>query len=279
MSADWFVQGALTRIGDIFDRLTGRGWKPASSLATSQLIEKMKSMLDTEARTNGGERRYVPHNIGLRMQWDKFSTDSEKSIEKLRNEFLTAAVDHINDRHYYTYAPLSVEIKPDYFTSGVKLLVSFEKFSEDEAEAAINVSDAAATDDAAAETAADSEKPVAVTAGFELNATPQTRRLSFAPGERVSVGRTKENGLAIDDISISKYHATMMLNAERRLVVADTGSTNGTFVNGKRISYGKAIELGEGDKLKFGAINVSFEIAPVEPADELEPEPASVSDE
>lgn len=267
MSADWFVQGALTRIGDIFDRLTGRGWKPSSSLATSQLIEKMKELLDAEARTNGGQRKFVPHNIGLRMQWDKFSTDSEEALEKLRHEFLTAAVDHINDRHYYTKAPLNVEIRPDYFTSGVKLLVSFEKFSEDEAETAINVSAATDGDEPALddEGTAVASATVDAVATFSVNGQELTRRLRFARGTRVSVGRTKENDLAIDDISISKFHATLMMNADRRLVVADTGSTNGTFINGERISYGKAIELGEGDRIKFGAIGVRFDIAADEP--------------
>lgn len=120
VSPDWFVQGILTRIGDTFDRLTGRGWKPSSTLATSELIERMKRLLDAEAKEGPENRIYVPHNIKLKMQWDKFSTDTNDGLAKLESEFLIAAVDHINDRHYYTYAPLSIEVKPDYFTSGVK---------------------------------------------------------------------------------------------------------------------------------------------------------------
>jgi pSer/pThr/pTyr-binding forkhead associated (FHA) protein len=42
-------------------------------------------------------------------------------------------------------------------------------------------------------------------------------------GQRLSVGRTKENGLAIDDPSISKYHASLMLDPQGILHVADTG--------------------------------------------------------
>ena len=49
-SIDWLVKGTLTKIGDVFDRLTGRGWKPSSSLATSGLIERMKSLMDAEIR-------------------------------------------------------------------------------------------------------------------------------------------------------------------------------------------------------------------------------------
>jgi hypothetical protein len=35
ISADWLVRGVLTKIGDIVDRLTGRRYKPSSSLATA----------------------------------------------------------------------------------------------------------------------------------------------------------------------------------------------------------------------------------------------------
>ncbi|MGH9948552.1 MAG: hypothetical protein ACRD6X_15345, partial [Pyrinomonadaceae bacterium] len=135
---DWLVGGVLTKIGDIFDRLTGRGYKPSSTLATSELIERMKFLLDSEAENKDG-RKFVPHNIKLKMQWDKFSTDSEDSLRALENEFLTAAVDHVNDKRYYTHAPFHVEAKPDYFTQGVKLFVSFDTFSDDDEDAAISV--------------------------------------------------------------------------------------------------------------------------------------------
>ena len=97
-SVDWLVKGSLTKIGDILDRLTGRGWKPSSTLATSELIERMKSMMDSEVRENGDKRKYVPHNIKLKMQWDKFSTDSADALKKLENEFLIAAVDLCRER-------------------------------------------------------------------------------------------------------------------------------------------------------------------------------------
>ena len=257
-SADWLVQGVLTKIGDAFDRFTGRGWKPSSSLATSEVIERLKKLMDAEVRENGDHRKYVPHNIKLKMQWDKFSTDSETGLDKLRDEMLTAAVDHINDRRYYTYAPLSLEVKPDYFTSGVKLLVSFDKF-EDEREAEINVSiPGMKTADILPEKAATANERVV--ARFTASGKTTERTLLLEEGKRLSIGRTKENDLPVDDSSVSKFHASLMLNIEGRLVVADTGSTNGTFVNDERIAYGKAVTLEPSDKIRFGAIDVTLEI-------------------
>ena len=139
ISPDWLVRGVLTKIGDIFDRLTGRRWKPSSSLATSELVERLKALLDAEAENTEGRGFFVPHNVQLKMQWDKFSADSDESLRKLENELLIAAVDHINDRRYYTYQPFSIEVKPDYFTTGVKLFVSFEKIVDEDDASAINV--------------------------------------------------------------------------------------------------------------------------------------------
>ena len=42
-------------------------------------------------------------------------------------------------------------------------------------------------------------------------------------------------------------------------MLADTGSTNGTFVNGERIAYGRAFVIKPGDKLKFGTVEVALE--------------------
>ena len=54
-----------------------------------------------------------------------------KRLKKLENELLIAAVDHINDKRYHTFAPMKLEIKADYFTEGVKLSASFDKFGEE----------------------------------------------------------------------------------------------------------------------------------------------------
>jgi pSer/pThr/pTyr-binding forkhead associated (FHA) protein len=63
----------------------------------------------------------------------------------------------------------------------------------------------------------------------------------------------------IDDKSVSKIHAALAADAAGELTVADTGSTNGTFINDQRISYGKATRLVDGDRVKFGMVEVVFE--------------------
>ncbi|MEP7149912.1 MAG: FHA domain-containing protein, partial [Acidobacteriota bacterium] len=245
ITPDWLVQGALTRVGDMLDKLTGRSWKPAGSLATSGLIERLKMLLDSEIKKDSDGRSFVPHNIKLKMQWDKFSTDSDDGLRKLENELLTAAVDHIGDNRYYTYAPLSIEAKADYFTEGVKLFVGFDKFDKEGGERELNVTIPAANvshlipGGASVATGTLSTTPAAEAAAtppiqegslvvrFNSGAGVIERRFEIEEGRRLSVGRNKDNDIAVDHTSVSKMHASLLLNSGGKLVIADTGSTNG----------------------------------------------------
>ncbi len=262
LSPDWFVRGVLTKLGETFDRFTGRNWQPSSSLATSELIEKLKILLDAEVQDLGAKGKFVPHHIQLLMQWDKFSIDAEDALKKLEYELLTAAIDHINDQRYHTYAPLRLEIKNDYFTEGVKFLASFGNFAGgDGREAAVNVTVPDLKNiilNPVEEKISEPEKEI-FTTEFSVNNQPRKTKLAFSEKERKSVGRTKENDLIIDDASISKIHAALILNSDRQLMVADTGSTNGTFINGERIAYGRAFVIKDGDKLRFGTVEVALE--------------------
>jgi pSer/pThr/pTyr-binding forkhead associated (FHA) protein len=64
----------------------------------------------------------------------------------------------------------------------------------------------------------------------------------------VSIGRSPDNGLVIDNPSVSNYHARVF-NEEGRLMLEDFGSLNGTFVNGQRV---KMVMLKPGDSVVVG---------------------------
>ena len=285
ITPDWFVQGALVRIGDMFDKLTGRSWKPASSLATSGLIERMKTLLTSEIRKDEEGRNFVPHNITLKMQWDRFSTDAEESLKKLENELLTAAVDFISDNRYYTYAPLKLEVKPDYFTEGVKLFVSYDNFDEERGERELNVTVPAMNvrdlippgveTDMSKLSSAPAKPTGQLVVKYDLGSGGAEKQFELVAGRRLSIGRTKANDIALDHTSVSKMHASLMLNSEGKLVIADTGSTNGTYLNDERIAYGKAIEIFNGDRVKFGVIDVRLEFVPHVSAPEVADEVSS----
>jgi hypothetical protein len=260
-SADWLFRGVLTRLGEEFDRLAGRGSTSPSSLATSGLIERLKPLLEQEKVFVEGKGFVVPHSIKLKMQWDKFSANGETSLDGLSESLAIAAVDHINDSLYYTYAPVKVEINTDYFTEGVKLSASFEEFAEKALDAEHNVTmpnivipPLSVTDEEEVQ-----ESRIVISAVFHLNGSERKKQLFLEPGQSISVGRTGSNQLIIDDVSVSKVHASLVSNANGSLSVADTGSTNGTLVDGERIPYGKSVAIGGNSVVTFGTVEVQFE--------------------
>lgn len=76
------------------------------------------------------------------------------------------------------------------------------------------------------------------------------RELPLAEG-RTQIGSADENDLVIADSTVSRRHAEIWRRLTRYRV-KDLGSTNGTFVNGRRITAGA--QLNSGDELRFGKV-------------------------
>jgi hypothetical protein len=71
----------------------------------------------------------------------------------------------------------------------------------------------------------------------------------------VSIGRAQECAVSIADEFASNLHSKIY-RAEGRYYVEDLGSTNGTYVNGRRIHY--PTELRNGDRFKIGRTVMEF---------------------
>ena len=98
-----------------------------------------------------------------------------------------------------------------------------------------------------------------VVARYTLNGIQKESKIRIPGDGRISVGRTGESSLVLDDASVSKMHASIVAGDSNQIFVADTGSTNGTFINGQRLAYGTSVECGPNDRLKFGTVDVSIE--------------------
>lgn len=94
---------------------------------------------------------------------------------------------------------------------------------------------------------------------------------TFALATATTVGRAPDSGLRLDESGISRAHARLLLT-EEGVQIEDLGSTNGTFLNGKRVLHGIARvgdEVGF-DTLRFRLMSTGYgEDMPA--ADEIPP--------
>ncbi len=74
--------------------------------------------------------------------------------------------------------------------------------------------------------------------------------------EHNTIGRDPQNRIRFADPSVSKEHAVISIDRNRECTIQDLASTNGTFVNGKRIS--DPTTLHDGDSIKLGSICSRF---------------------
>lgn len=68
-----------------------------------------------------------------------------------------------------------------------------------------------------------------------------------------SVGRSKDNDIVIDYRGVSSHHAR--INCEDNYYITDLRSTNGTYVNGKKILHHKLID---GDTIAIAGFPIVF---------------------
>lgn len=119
---------------------------------------------------------------------------------------------------------------------------------------------------AAAQTASDPGRPAAATRLLTLTQGPHTvllpayavemewrgqrTRQALPPGDNL-VGRTPEAEVVLpaEDDAVSRRHARLLHRGDR-LILEDLGSTNGTRVNGQRITG--PVEVGPGDEIMIG---------------------------
>ena len=98
-----------------------------------------------------------------------------------------------------------------------------------------------------------------VAAAQPRQAAPQKGRLRvvqpqegepFDVGDEVTIGRAPGCGISLPDNAVSQLHARLF-RRDGKLYVEDLGSTNGTWVNGGRVSGPQALR--RGDRVQVGA--------------------------
>src|SRR3954468_19645532 len=92
-----------------------------------------------------------------------------------------------------------------------------------------------------------------------------TQRLDFE-SEEITIGRIDENDICLPKGNISKKHTKIVVK-DGKVIVLDLKSTNGTYVNGKKLAGPQVISAT--DKVYIGDFILNVE--PPDSADDLPP--------
>ncbi len=256
--AERLLRRVLDRVGAVVDRSLGRTVEPQSGFTTTRLIERMNRLIDERVRNDPQRGRIAPHLMKLKIEWGTHSEAPPESVRELENEVLAAAIDHINDQRLRTLAPVEVETLVDIFTTGIAVDPTYGEFEEE-----------LKREDEERRRKEAGELPIPqahlkpqdkqVAARITIAGESEEVVLAFRPGgRRINVGRASDSDLSLGHGSVSKIHAALQMNREGTLLVTDTGSTNGTFINGRRLAYGEARTIEDGDVVAFGDVEVRF---------------------
>lgn len=252
------IRRMLEGVGEVVDRRLGRAVDMKSGVTTAMLIAQARKAINSNLRDEGRKGKIAPHALKLKIEYTTFSDTSPAVIEDVEHEILAAAIDHVNDNRFRTLAPLEIVTEADIFSEGMSVTASFGTFADELARA----DEAKRLGGAAPASKLNVQPPKTerhVIARASLPGGPVQFELIFqVGGRRVSVGRGKDNELRLQDDSVSKVHSALVMNAAGELMVADTGSTNGTFVNGNRLAYGTSQKIENTDVVRFGFIEVRF---------------------
>src|SRR5437667_2281308 len=105
---------------------------------------------------------------------------------------------------------------------------------------------------------------MAITAHLEIEAGAERQRFELPEAAtEIVIGRSADCQWIIPSGAVSRRHAVLRRRGDE-LVVEDLGSSNGTLVNGERLSGPRTLR--DQDKLQLGAVEIRVVIPEPEPA-------------
>jgi hypothetical protein len=107
---------------------------------------------------------------------------------------------------------------------------------------------------------------------LHLGSGPRANEQLDVTGERWVVGRDPGADLQLEDEEVSREHAALRVLPDGRLAIEDLGSSNGTWVNGHRLTG--PVSLSGGEQIRIGTTNMTVMEAGTGPTKIAPPPPA-----
>lgn len=241
-----------TRIEDLFEGLFGRAFR--SHVQPIELARKLVKEMD-DHRSVSVSRVYVPNEYTVYLS-SKDRAQFAGYEDSLRAELADYLAEHARRESYALLTPPRVLLTTDDDLAvgefGIATRMAPEEASAEDV-AALPAPPADEPQHTMVYRAEAPDEPAAAMLTLDGKSRPITK-------PEVVLGRSREADLRLADANVSRKHAEIR-RVGSAYWVADLGSTNGTLVNGKRVTRQ---QLEDGDRITLGATEVVFEL-PREP--------------
>lgn len=195
-----------------------------SAIRPIELGRRLVRSMDDQRSVDVKGRRVVPNHFTISLS--QRDLDSFEEIhDVLTAELVEAAREYAREEGYHFMGPVRVELSadPDQRAGRFEVLAQLRQGKGG--------------------------------AGAGSLVMPSGQRISL--GDRpIDLGRSSDCAITLSDQNVSRRHAEVRASA-RGYAVADLGSTNGTMVNGTRISGEQT--LVDGDIVNVGSTYIRFE--------------------
>jgi hypothetical protein len=234
------------RLERIFERPAARIF--AAPIQPIQLQRRLERALDVE-RVKADGRVYAPDEYSVHLHPSDLEAIRGQAPD-LERDLAEALVARTRERGYFLQRTPSVRVVADAETprgeAHVGALVSGAEHGVD--------ADAPPIEATAVYRAPPPTSPLA-----ELVVTEPaggTRRVRL-DGPLIRIGRGGENQVVVADAKVSRHHGELLIR-RGTLVYRDLGSTNGSLVNGTRVTE---MAVGLGDRIEVGDTSIVVESA------------------
>jgi Protein of unknown function (DUF3662)/FHA domain len=251
-----------SRIEGLFEGVFGRAFR--SHVQPVELARKLAKEMD-EQRSVSVSRVYVPNEYtvylspGDRAQFSAY----EGSLVGELQEYLS---EHARREAYALLTPPRVLLETDSdlaigeFGIATRVAQPEEPAPHPRHPEPVPVAAPASTPIASA------SEPVAPTMIYRPEPEPEPHRETVTltldgrtvplAADRAVVGRSRECDIRLEDANVSRRHAELERGADAGWSIVDLGSTNGTEVNGRRITRRTPLE--DGDRIAIGGTELVF---------------------
>lgn len=241
---------AIARVERFIERLVER---PSARLFRTrlqpeQVLRRIERAMDA-GRGAEGQRGLVPDRFTVRMHPQDLM--SLLPAEAVASELASGALTYARARGYALRGRPQVTLAPDATLGHGEVEV------DPEVSPAAEGADGVGTGETGTRVF---EVPVVSAPSIVIEVREPGRGARRVPvsGAPMRIGRAPECELVLKDSRVSRRHAR--LHARNGvLVLTDLGSTNGTRVNGNRVTE---LVLGAGDRIQIGDTNMVVEAAP-----------------